>query len=94
MDGGFELKIKDGFLLREIAGTWIVMPIGAGAVNFDIMLELNETSAFLWNLLEKGAEKEDLVSALLHEYEIDEQTARCDLDEILDVFEKKGLLEI
>lgn len=70
------MKIKEGFVLRSIAGSNIVVPIGAASVDFNGMITLNDSAAFLWKRLEKGAEIDDLVKALLDEYDVDEDTAR------------------
>lgn len=77
----FKMKVKEGFVLRKIAGSNIVVPIGAASLDFNGMITLNESAAFLWKKIEQGAEVEDLVAALLAEYEVDEETARkCTVD--------------
>lgn len=57
------------------------------------MVRLNSTGAFLWELLEKEAEKEELVAALLSEYEIDKETAETDVDRFLSILTDNGILE-
>ena len=57
------------------------------------MVRLNSTGAFLWEKIEKGSEKEELVSALLAQYGIDEETARKDLDDFLGTLTENGILE-
>ena len=69
------MKLKDGFILRSVAGETVVVPTG-GDLDLNMMITLNESGKFLWERLEKGAEQEELVSALLAEYDVDEQTAR------------------
>ena len=51
------MKIKENLVLRQVADTWTVLPLGKDIINFDGMLTLNDTGAMLWQLLEKGAEK-------------------------------------
>lgn len=68
------MKLKEGFILRELAGQTVVIPSGQG-MDLNLMITLNETGAFLWKILEKGAEETDLVAALLQEYNVDETTA-------------------
>ena len=68
------MKLKDGFMLRQVAGEHVVLPVGAD-VDFNGMITLNETGATLWNRLEQEAELSDLTAALLAEYEVDEATA-------------------
>ena len=68
------MKLKDGFLLRNVAGQAVVLPMG-GTVDLNTMITLNETGAFLWERLEKGTDEAALVAALLGEYDVDEATA-------------------
>ena len=73
------MKLKEGFILREVAGEYIVVPSG-DTLDLSMMITLNETGKFLWELLENGAEAEDLVSALLKEYDVSEQDARTHVE--------------
>lgn len=68
------MKLKDGFILRTVAGETVVLPTG-DTTNFDMMITLNNTGRFLWERLVVGAEKEELVNALLGEYEVTEEHA-------------------
>jgi len=73
------VKLKDGFVLREVAGQTVVLPAGAD-LNLNMMISLNDTGKFLWSLLENEQQPEDLVTALLTEYDVDEQTAKSAVD--------------
>ena len=86
------MKLKDGFILREVAGEQVVIPSG-DSLDLNMMITLNDTGATLWKKLEEGAELADLTAALLAEYEVDEATARADLDEFLDYLGQLSLLE-
>lgn len=68
------MKLKEGFILRTVAGETVVLPAG-GVTNFDMMITLNDTGKFLWERLAVGAEEADLVQALLAEYEVTEEVA-------------------
>lgn len=87
------MKIKDGFILKEIAGSFVVMPTGEALVDFNMMLTLNETGVFLWEHIAEGAKKEDLLDAILGEYDIDEETAKADIDEFVDMLIAKKVIE-
>lgn len=87
------MRIKDGFMLREIAGSWVVIPLCQRVVEFNGMVSLNESGALIWNELEKGADIDDLVKVILSEYDIDEETARADVCEIVELMKLGGLLE-
>lgn len=87
------MKIKNGFMLREIAGTWIVVPIGQRVVEFNGLMTLSEAGAILWRKLEAGATMDELAAAILEDYDVDEKTARDDVQEFVAGVEDKGLLE-
>lgn len=87
------MKIKDGFMLRQIAGSWVVVPLGQRVVEFNGLMTLNESGALLWKLLESGADENDMVKAITDEYTIDEATARADVKEMVDSITAKGLIE-
>lgn len=86
------MRIKNGYVLKEIAGNNIVVEVG-GRVNFNGMITLNETGAFLWKKLEKGAEKEELASALLEEYDVTPEKAGEDVALFLQKLKGAGVLE-
>ena len=68
------MKLKDGFIMRTVAGETVVLPTG-GVTDLDMMITLNDTAKFLWERLTVGAEVEELVQALLSEYEVTEEVA-------------------
>ena len=73
------MKLKSGFILREVAGQTVVLPAGS-ELNLNMMISLNDTGKFLWSQLETEKETEELVKALLQEYDVDEQTAKSAVD--------------
>lgn len=87
------MRIKKGFLLRTVADTNIVVPVSQNALDFKGMLSLNETGAFLWKRLEKECTKEELLSAMLEEYEVEKEAALEDIEVFLDKVRSFGALE-
>lgn len=77
------MKIKDGYLLREVAGNHVVVPTGKAALDFSGMITLNDAGTFLWKLMDTDRTEQELLSALLDEYEVGEATAKVDLSEFL-----------
>ena len=84
--------VKKGLLLKEVAGNYIVVAVGSAVKLLSGAVTLNETGAFLWGNLEKGAEKEDLVNALLKNYKVDKDTAIKDVNAFIEKLEKANLL--
>lgn len=78
------MKIKEGYILREVAGNYVVVPLGKAALDFNGMITLNEMGAFLWKRLEQGTTKEELLEAVLSEYEVTEERALAGIDSFLE----------
>lgn len=85
------MKIKDGYILSEVAGTTVVVPIDPDHT-FRNMVKLNETGKLLWEKLLTGAQVDTLVAAIVEEYEIDDATARKDVLRFLDTLRAYGVL--
>ena len=64
------MKIEKEYILREIAGDYIIVPVGAAALEFNGMITVIETGAFLWEKLREGTTREELLHAMLEEYEV------------------------
>ncbi len=88
------MTLKSDFELKEIAGSFVVFPVGQKAIDFNGMLTLNETGAFLWQKLKDGADKEALLDAICAEYAIDKDTASADIDAFLQKLTDIGCLEL
>ena len=69
------MQIKPGFAMRKIAGSNIVVPVGAASSDFNGMITLNDTGAFLWNCFLQPTTEAQVVEALMHEYEVERQRA-------------------
>ena len=87
------MKVKEDFLLREVAGCYVVVPVGSATVNFNGMLNLNETGAFLWEHLAEGCSYDELLNALLSEYDVAEDEARKGIDSFLETARNAGVIE-
>lgn len=87
------MKISKEFVLREIAGNYVVLPFGENAVSFKAMITLNYTGAFLWKQLEVEKNKDELLAAMLEEYDIDTKIAEQDMAEFIDSLKVNGILE-
>lgn len=87
-----KVKIKDGLLIREVAGEHVLIDAGGG-VDFSKMLMLNETAVSIVNLLRQGARTaEELAHSLMEEYEVAEETALRDVRELLGQLREQGLV--
>lgn len=82
------MKIDDTFVLRQIAGDYVILPTGKTTLSFNGMITVNEQGAFLWKLLQQETTTDALVAAILEEYETDEATARADVEDFLEVLRR------
>ena len=87
------MKIRSGYILRQVMDIYVVMGIGSEAYTPNQIMSVNETGAFLWKLLEKDVEKPELVESLTKEYEVDAETAEKDVDAFLTRLREKALIE-
>jgi len=85
------MKLKDGFLIREVAGQTVVVPT-EGDMDLNMMITLNGTGAFLWEKLQKEVSEDELVSALLEEYDVDEATARRSVAAFVGKLKENGFI--
>jgi hypothetical protein len=88
-----DMKIKEGFILKNIADEWVVMPTGTKMKEFDGAIVLNEISAFIWRKLENPISRDDILSAILEEYDVDAKQASADLDGFLQKLQELNVLQ-
>lgn len=79
-----KLRTNPDFITREIAGEFILVPVGKAAQTFNGIASLNETGLFLWKLLEEGRTREELYDCLAKEYELTAEEGKQDVDEFLE----------
>lgn len=87
------MKIRSGYILRKVMDIYAVLGIGSEAYKPNRIMSVNETGAFLWHLLETGAEKEDLIGRLTEEYDVSAETAAKDVDAFVQKLRETGLIE-
>ena len=86
------MKIKKDFIMREIDEEYLLIPANATALEFNGIITLNEVGAFIWKHLDECEPEAELVQVILKEYDVEEETARKDLEEFLSVFQKAKLI--
>ena len=87
------MKIRKEFVLREIAGDYIIIPTGKTTLAFKGLITVNEVGAALWKMLQSEKSLDELVKAILDEYDVEERVAREDIQEFLETLGKNGILE-
>ena len=87
------MKIKSGFVLREVGGESVVVPVGEMSKAFHGMINVNETGAFLWKFFSEEHSIDEGVAALLKEYDVEESIARADVEKFVETIERNGFAE-
>ena len=91
------MKLKSDLVLRSIGDDHVIVDPGKGFVDMSKVYTLNETAAFLWNKIKSlDFSKEDMISLIIEEYEIDEDSiliVHRDIEDIISFFEDHDLLE-
>ena len=88
------MKTKEGFRLRNICGENIIVAEGISNIDFSRIISMNESSAYLWQkVVGKSFTEEKLTSYLTQEYEVDEATAKHDVEILVKKWMEAGIIE-
>lgn len=87
------MKRKSDFILQNVGGENLLVPLGAQVMNLNGLVTLNATGCCLWELLAQDRSVEELAAALTERFDVDSQRARADVQVFLDEITRIGLLE-
>ena len=87
------MRIKGTFVVRDIAGDTVIVPVGDSALSYNGMITTTKTGAVLWQALQEECKKEMLIQMLLDRFDVDYETAAADTDEFLANLRTLGLIE-
>ena len=90
--GTKEMNLEKNFILREMAGEYVIIPTGKRAPVQEGLLTVNEVGAALWKELERGADFQELLASVLAQYEVEEERAVREIREFLDLLRRNGIL--
>ncbi len=85
-------KAAPNFIHRKIAGTDVLISVGANVADFNGYIELNPTASLLWDYLREERSKEELVSYLLDQFTIEEDTAKEDVSDFINVLKEHNMI--
>ena len=86
------MRINKEFVLREIAGDYVIIPTGQTVLEFNGLITVNEVGVSIWNMLQEEVTEDDLVDGILNEYEVEEEVAREDIREFIDTLVAGNIL--
>lgn len=87
------MRVDKEFVLREIAGDYIIIPTGKTVLEFNGLITVNEVGVDIWKMLQEEVTFEDIVKGILAEYDVEEEVAREDIQEFLDTLISGGILK-
>ncbi len=87
------MKIKDGFVVRELAGQSIVVALGEASKTFNGMIKLNDTGRLIWDMLAEGKAKEEIADRFVAEYDVEREVAERDINAFVETLQGAGILE-
>ena len=87
------MKLRGEYVVRKVMDDVVAIPVGQTALGRSDMMLLNDVSKVIWDCLERGAEVEEIVSAVTEAFEVSAQEARTDIVEFCDRLHSLQLLE-
>lgn len=88
------MTIKGTFVIREIAGDIVIVPVGETALSYNGMITTTPTGEAIWKALETDCDKESIIQMLLERFDVDYETAAADTEEFLESLRKLGIIEV
>ena len=86
------MKTKNDFILQNVGGENILVPIGARVMDMNGLVTLNTTGRWIWEHLAADRKVEDIVVSVTNQFEVDTERARCDVQEFLSEITRLGLV--
>ncbi len=87
------MKLKSGFILREVAGNYVVVAVGERVKTFNGVINLNETGAFIWKQLEQENSTDKIIEKMIDEYEVSKEQASLDVNSFITKMKEAGLVD-
>ena len=88
------MKIKEGFVLREVMGNNVIIAVGSASRDFRGMVQLNASAAEIWTLIGNGCSKEQIVDAMLEKYNAPRSLLEADVEKSINMFLENGMIEL
>ena len=87
------MRISESFVIREIAGTYVIVPTEQEAQKFQGLISVNEVGALLWSYLQQGDMTiKKLTEHVCREYDVDEERVRDDVEKFIHILKERNML--
>lgn len=87
------MKIKDGFILKDVAGSKIVIATGSAKLDFNGVITFNSVGADVFTMLDGTKTVEEIISHIAAEYDVSEDVVKADVNKLIDKMKKHNLIE-
>lgn len=87
------IRTNRSYKYREIAGEYYLIPVAEAADKSKVPFQLTETAAWIWTQIEESVPKEEMISRMTEEFEVDPATAGKAVEQFIEVLIKQGMLE-
>lgn len=87
------MKRNENYVVKELMGSYVLLPLGEAAIDFNGVVTLNETAKFMWEAAEGDFTLETIVDALIKQYEIDAATAKTAAENFIETMKEEGCIE-
>ena len=87
------MRRKNNFVMQNVGGENLLVPLGAQVMDMNAIITLNTTSGYIWSLLEQDCSIDELATAVAERFEVDHARARADIQKFLDEITDLGLLQ-
>ncbi len=87
------MKIKDGFILKDVAGSKIVIATGAQRINFNGVITFNEVGAEVFNLIDGTNSVEEIIEKISKEYNAPYDVVKTDVERLIEKMRKHNLID-
>lgn len=86
------MRVSNDFIMREIAGEFLLVPTGAAAAKFNGLITMNEVGKFIFQTLSEEHTAREVAEQMTKEYDVDTETALADTEEFLQQLRQIGAL--
>lgn len=88
-----EMKRKADYIMRNIGGENLLVPLGAQVMRLNGVIALNDTAVCLWELLEDERSLDELIATVMKRFDVADEDARSDVQDFVEEISQLGLLE-
>lgn len=89
------MKLKDGLILREVAGQYVIVPTGKRVQEVTNIVYISSSAAYLWDYMKDHEfDKEELVKRIMEHYTgVTKEKASEDIDKFLKLLSDNNIVD-